>query len=199
MGITRSNFHKRRATGGRVTVWRSKRKYEIARPPASTKIGHSRIHEVRTRGGNKKFRALRLDTGNFSWSSESQARKTRILNVAYHPSNNEFVRTNTVVKGSVIQIDATPFRQWYEQHYGVNLGKAKDESTETTKQSGHVKAKMEGRRKTRTIDDKVAEQFNQGRLLAVITSRPGQSGRADGYILEGPELEFYQRKIHHKR
>ena len=28
---------------------------------------------MRTRGGNKKFRALRLDTGNFSWGSEGNA------------------------------------------------------------------------------------------------------------------------------
>ena len=38
-------------------------------------------------------------------------------------------------------------------------------------------------------------QFAGGRLLAAIASRPGQCGRADGYILEGRELEFYQRKL----
>jgi small subunit ribosomal protein S8e len=47
----------------------------------------------------------------------------------------------------------------------------------------------------RVIDPKVAEQFNQQRLFACIGSRPGQSGRADGYILEGKELEFYAKKI----
>ena len=45
------------------------------------------------------------------------------------------------------------------------------------------------------IDPKVAEEFAQQRLLACISSRPGQSGRADGYILEGKELEFYSKKI----
>lgn len=34
---------------------------------------------------------------------------------------------------------------------------------------------------------------------ASISSRPGQSGRADGYILEGKELEFYMRKIKSKK
>lgn len=34
------------------------------------KIGARRIHTVRVRGGNKKYRALRLDNGNFSWGSE---------------------------------------------------------------------------------------------------------------------------------
>jgi small subunit ribosomal protein S8e len=34
---------------------------------------------------------------------------------------------------------------------------------------------------------------------AVISSRPGQSGRADGYVLEGKELEFYLRKLKSKK
>lgn len=39
------------------------------------------------------------------------------------------------------------------------------------------------------IDTLLETQFAAGRLYATITSRPGQSGRADGYILEGKELE----------
>jgi ribosomal protein S8E len=34
----------------------------------------------------------------------------------YNASNNELVRTNTLVRGAVIQVDATPFRVWYEAH-----------------------------------------------------------------------------------
>lgn len=76
-----------------------------------TKIGPKRIHKVRCMGGNTKFRALRLETGNFSWGSETVTRKTRILGVVYNSSNNELVRTNTLVKNCIIQVDATPFRQ----------------------------------------------------------------------------------------
>lgn len=43
------------------------------------------------------------------------------------------------------------------------------------------------------------EQFQSGRLLACIASRPGQCGRADGYILEGEELSFYKRKLEKKK
>ncbi|PWZ16517.1 40S ribosomal protein S8 [Zea mays] len=42
------------------------------------------------------------------------------------------------------------------------------------------------------------EQFGSGRLLAYISARPGQCGRADGYILEGKELEFYMKKLQRK-
>ena len=34
---------------------------------------------------------------------------------------------------------------------------------------------------------------------ACVSSRPGQSGRCDGYILEGKELEFYQRNSSPRR
>ena len=46
-----------------------------------TKLAPKRIHEVRTRGGNTKYRALRLDSGNFAWGSEHVTRKTRLLQV----------------------------------------------------------------------------------------------------------------------
>lgn len=39
------------------------------------------------------------------------------------------------------------------------------------------------------IEPALAAQFGAGRLYASISSRPGQSGRCDGYILEGKELE----------
>jgi len=139
MGITRDSIHKKRKTGGKQTPWRKKRKFALGRPAAMTKLGERRVHEVRVRGGNVKYRALRLEAGNFSWGSENCTRKSRILGVVYNASNNEYIRTNTLVKNSVIQIDATPFRQWYEQHYGVQLIKKKKakegEETEVQKKN----------------------------------------------------------------
>jgi ribosomal protein S8E len=98
-------------------------RYELGRVPANTKLSaNTAVRTVRVRGGNKKFRALRLDTGNFSWGSEvnnrrsdlmqwrladlvlarldsSQAvtRKARILDVNYNASNNELVSLNGMV------------------------------------------------------------------------------------------------------
>ncbi|VDK89351.1 unnamed protein product, partial [Litomosoides sigmodontis] len=70
MGISRDNWHKRRATGGKRCPPHKKRKFELGRPASNTKIGPKRIHLVRCRGGNIKHRALRLDAGTFSWGSE---------------------------------------------------------------------------------------------------------------------------------
>ena len=240
MGISRDSRHKRRSTGGRKANLKKKRLYESGRPPAMTKLGPKRIHDLRVRGGNIKLRALRLDTGNFSWGSEGSCRinwrargpftgaiekiilshilphsplrppastvvtrKARIIDVRYNASNNELVRTKTLVKNSIIEVDAIPFRQWYEQHYGVKVGVKKGkkgpvEGEEEVKKSRSVLAKLELRQKTRTLDPALDEAFASGRLLACISSRPGQVGRCDGYILEGKELEFYTKMLKRK-
>ncbi|KAF1741123.1 hypothetical protein MXB_1517 [Myxobolus squamalis] len=179
--------------------YKKKRKFNLGRPAANTKIGDKRVRKVRVRGGNFKFRALRLDSGNFSWGSESVSRKSRVLDVVYNATNNEMVRTKTLVKNSIIQIDATPFKNWYENQYSVVVGRKKKEvSEETSKpseisESGHPKTPS-SMLKTK-LDSHIEDQLHLGKLYACIASRPGQCGRCDGYILEGKELEFYVRKI----
>eukprot|EP01018_Ginkgo_biloba_P002296 Gb_28325 [translate_table: standard] len=218
MGISRDSMHKRRATGGKMKKWRKKRKYELGRQPAMTKLSSNKtVRRVRVRGGNLKWRALRLDTGNYSWGSEAVTRKTRILDVVYNASNNELVRTQTLVRSAIVQVDAAPFRQWFHQHYGQDIGRkkkaaaavataAKKESEEgeaaadeEKAKSNHVTRKIEKRQEGHKLDPHLEEQFAGGRLLASISSRPGQCGRADGYILEGRELEFYLKKIQRKK
>eukprot|EP00567_Pseudictyota_dubia_P006843 CAMPEP_0197448880 /NCGR_PEP_ID=MMETSP1175-20131217/19360_1 /TAXON_ID=1003142 /ORGANISM="Triceratium dubium, Strain CCMP147" /LENGTH=210 /DNA_ID=CAMNT_0042980795 /DNA_START=18 /DNA_END=650 /DNA_ORIENTATION=+ len=205
MAITRDSRHKRRHTGGRRNVHKKKRKFETGRQAAMTKLvgaGEKRIRQVRARGGNIKYRALRLDSGNFSWGQEVCTKKTRILDVVYNASNNELVRTKTLVKGCIVQIDATPFKTWYETHYKVALGAKKEAHVLTpadVKGSSHVVRKAANLSKAAAIEPAVAEQFQTGRVLACISSRPGQSGRADGYILEGPELAFYQKQLLKKK
>ena len=164
---------------------------------------------MRVRGGNVKHRALRLDAGNFSWGSEAVTRKTRLIDVVYNASNNELVRTKTLVKGAIVQVDATPFRQWYEAHYGNVLGKRKAAANaknttaaavpEAKPVSEFTKEKRVLRAPLAAVDTLLDDQFSTGRLYAVIASRPGQSGRCDGYILEGKELEFYLKKIKSKK
>lgn len=138
-------------------------------------------------------------------SSAVSTRKTRVLDVVYNSSNNELVRTKTLVKNAIVQIEAAPFKAWYEQHYGSKIGVKKankkvaaaDENA--AKASNHVQRKLNERQKTRTLDPALDEQFASGRLLACISSRPGQSGRCDGYILEGKELEFYSKMLKRRK
>ncbi|KAK4341248.1 hypothetical protein RND71_039749 [Anisodus tanguticus] len=91
-------------------------------------------------------------------------------------------------------------------HYGVEIGHKKksaakkdgEEAPEAgteEKKSNHVQRKLEKHQQDRKIDPHVEEQVASGRLLATISSRPGQCGRANGYILEDKELEFYMKKL----
>lgn len=78
IGISRDSFHKRRNTGGKRVISTKKRQYLCGRQPAHTKLllqstKHHQtkvVHTVRCRGGNLKYRALRLSAGNFSWGTE---------------------------------------------------------------------------------------------------------------------------------
>ena len=177
---------------------KKKRAFEKARQPANTKLAEKRVRTVRVMGGNLKRRALRMNEGNFNWQSMATARKTKIINVVYNASDNDLVRTNTLVKNCIVQIDPTPFKQWHLQHYGATFGEKKG-AEEAKKQSKHVLAKLAHRNAERVVDPKVEEQFSVGRVLACVSSRPGQCGRVDGYILEGTELQFYLKKIDKKK
>lgn len=61
----------------------------------------------------------------FKMKNKGIARKTRIIDVVYNASNNELVRTKTLTKSTIVQIDATPFRQWFEAHYATPLARKK--------------------------------------------------------------------------
>ena len=113
-----------------MPVHQKKRKFEMGRQPSSTKLGQRRVRPLRCRGGNYKFRALRIDDGNFSWGSETVTRKTRVLDVVYNATNNELVRTKTIVKNCIVSIDANPFRQYYLKYYDIELNKKKIEESE---------------------------------------------------------------------
>lgn len=137
-------------------------------------MGVTRVHSVRTRGGNNKYRALRLDSGNFAWASEGCARKTRIIDVVYNASNNELVRTKTLVKNAIVVIDATPFRQWYESHYILPLGRKREGKKDqqgdendvlTRKRSRSVLAKYLARQKFAKVESALEDQFSSGRIL----------------------------------
>lgn len=74
--------------------------------------------------------------------------------------------------------------------------KTGQEQAEPVKKSKGVEKKQATRFAAQgKVEPALEKQFEAGRLLAVVSSRPGQSGRVDGYILEGEELAFYQRQL----
>ncbi|XP_021532591.2 small ribosomal subunit protein eS8-like [Aotus nancymaae] len=121
MGISWDNWHKCCKTRGKRKPYHKKWKCELGRPAANTKMARC-IHTVHVWGSNKKYRALRLAVGNFSWGSECCTRKRRVINVVYSASNNELVHTQTLVKNCMVLTDSTPYRQWHQPHYVLLLG-----------------------------------------------------------------------------
>jgi small subunit ribosomal protein S8e len=203
MGISRSSKHKRRLTGGRMPIHQKKRKFEMGRQASSTKLGERKVVSVRGRGGNVKRRALRLNEGNFTWISEKVARKCKILDVVYNATNNELVRTKTLVKNSIVSIDPLPFKYYWHIHYEEKkVNKLPEIPVPERKKA--LEDKREKNKKKHPFSEQIEklhhffELMNKGRLLACVTSRPGQSGRCDGYLLEGKELDFYTKKMEKK-
>lgn len=132
---------------------------------ADTRVGPTKVKSVDSRGGGTKTKALRLDHGSFSWPSEAVSRRAQIVGVAYNAS--EAQNSSKLVKGTVVLLDATPFRLWREELSDAS-----------------------------PIEPALDRQLRTNRIHAMITSRPGKSGRADGYILEGEELRFYLVKVY---
>ncbi|MBA0875774.1 hypothetical protein Goshw_027393 [Gossypium schwendimanii] len=173
-------MRKRLATGGKKKAWRKKRK---------------------------------LDTGNHWWGSEAVTRKTRILDVVYNASNSKLVRTQTLLKRAIDQVDAALFKQWYLQHYGLDIGRKSSSSQERRRGINYVMIALilfpllfsfnvsEG--ETGTEEAKKSNGI-EDQLLACISSRPGQCGHTDGYVMSreyffDKELEFYMKKIQRKK
>jgi small subunit ribosomal protein S8e len=108
-------------------------------------------------------------------SAIGTARKTRIVDTVYNASNNELVRTKTLVKGAIVTIDAVPFRQWYEAHYALPLARKKgaklteEEEARINKQRSKKTAKKYSeRQKMAEVEPHLIEQFQGGRLLGML-------------------------------
>ena len=77
------------------------------------------------------------------------------------------VRTQTLVKNAIVLVDATPFKQFYQQHYGIELGTKKKvaaglldveqkEKEEEQSHSSHVNRKHKLRLKSHKLDPAVS-------------------------------------------
>ena len=77
------------------------------------------------------------------------------------------MRTQTLVKNAIVLVDATPFKQFYQQHYGIELGTKKKvaaglldveqkEKEEEQSHSSHVNRKHKLRLKSHKLDPAVS-------------------------------------------
>ncbi|KAJ8766520.1 hypothetical protein K2173_023767 [Erythroxylum novogranatense] len=107
----------------------------------------------------------------------------------------------TFVKSAIIQVDTAPFKQWYLQHCGVDIG-GKKKTAAATKKEGEV---WNGRSKRVCICNKNEESKMIDKLNLLSFCIPDIMAdrkvklQLKRYILEGKELEFYMKKIQRKK
>ncbi|MEM2883043.1 MAG: 30S ribosomal protein S8e [Nitrososphaerales archaeon] len=98
------NLRKRKITGGRRKVARSRRAYERDRYPIETILGEERSVAKRVRGGNIKIAAKGVQYANVVDES-NKVRRVKILGVVKNPANKEYERRQVITKGAILKTE----------------------------------------------------------------------------------------------
>ncbi len=114
---------RRSKRGRRIRYGKGKRKSEIGREQHLTTIGKNKVKNVRTRGNNKKIRAMTGDVAFVVDPKSGKTTKTEIISVVENQANIHYVRRNIMNKGAIIE---------------TKIGKAK--ITSRPGQSGNINA-----------------------------------------------------------
>jgi small subunit ribosomal protein S8e len=94
---------RRKVTGGKVIAARGKRKFEMGRESAETRISEIKRKNVPTMGGNRKVRLLQCNIANVTNPRDGKTVSTSIETVIDNTANKHYVRRNILTKGSVIR------------------------------------------------------------------------------------------------
>lgn len=94
---------RRKVTGGKVIAARGKRKFEMGRESAETRISEVKRKNIPTMGGNRKVRLLQCDIANVTNPKDGKTVSTTIETVVDNIANKHYVRRNILTKGSVIR------------------------------------------------------------------------------------------------
>ncbi len=106
MAVSQKGRLGRKATGGMYKTSRGRRKYELGRLPAMTKIGTQHIKTIRTKANHKKMKVYIAQYANLLDPKTKKYTKVAIKTVAECQANRHFVRRNIIVKGTIITTDA---------------------------------------------------------------------------------------------
>ncbi len=93
---------RRKYTGAKIKSYRGKRKFELGREPADTRLGDVKIKMVSTRGGNSKVRLFQCNVVNVT-DTGGITQKIAIEKVVSNEANEHYVRRNILTRGSVIR------------------------------------------------------------------------------------------------
>lgn len=91
----------RKRTGGRLRPFGDRKKHQLARQPAETQVGETRLKTIDARGNGTKSRALATNVASVAVGGETV--ETTIEGVVENPANPNYVRRNIITKGALIQ------------------------------------------------------------------------------------------------
>ena len=93
----------RSPSGARRVANRGKRKSELGRESAETRLGEKTLRKIRTHGGNEKHRLAR--DNKISVMKDGKAQTVEILNVIENSANPNYVRRNIITKGAIVETE----------------------------------------------------------------------------------------------
>lgn len=94
----------RSPSGARNVANRGKRKAELGRDPAETRLDEKKLRKIRTRGGNEKHR-LAFENQINVIDADGKAHTVEILNVIENSANPNYVRRNIITKGAIVETE----------------------------------------------------------------------------------------------
>ena len=95
--------YRRKMTGGKIVAARGKRKFEMGREFAETRISEIKRKNVHTMGGNRKVRLLQCNVANVTNPKDGKTASAQVERVLGNIANKHYVRRNILTKGSVIR------------------------------------------------------------------------------------------------
>ena len=96
----------RTPSGARGKLNKNKRKCELGKEAAETKIGDKKVKKIRTKGGNEKLRLTNDNKINVVNPKTENVEIAEILNVVENSANTHFVRRNIITKGALVETSA---------------------------------------------------------------------------------------------
>jgi small subunit ribosomal protein S8e len=100
---THSSLRKRKLTGGKKRVYRTKKKYEAGGYPAETVLGEPRRKSTRGLGANSKVKVLADKFASVTDPATGTTQKTEIVRVVKNGANVDYNRRGVMTKGAEIE------------------------------------------------------------------------------------------------
>ena len=96
----------RKSTGGRRISNRGKRKSELGKEPAHTRLDEKKLRKIRTRGGNEKLRLASENKINLFNPDLNKSETVEVVTVLENSADPNYVRRNIITKGAIVETSA---------------------------------------------------------------------------------------------